>query len=82
MIRKRTRVTNDGGAIAVGAVYMYGSTVRFYGRLYTQEQLIDEKRAAIGQWPLRRPARVLRVTCNVPQCECAARSIIKFEVAN
>lgn len=76
--------SNDGGAVA-GVPYMYGPTVQFYGRPYTQGQLIDEKRAAIRQWPQRRYAirpGTLRVTCNVPQAKCAARAVIDFEVAN
>ncbi len=76
--------SNDGGAVA-GVPYMYGPTVEFYGRPYTQEQLVNEKRAAIRQWPLRRYAirpGTLRVVCNVAQAKCAARSVIDFEVAN
>lgn len=76
--------SNDGGAVA-GVPYMYGPTVQFYGRPYTQGQLVNEKRAAIRQWPLRRYVirpGTLHVICNVPQSKCAARSIIDFEVAN
>ena len=76
--------SNDGGAVG-GVPYMYGPTVQFYGRPYTQAQLVDEKRSAIRQWPQRRYAirpGTLRVICNVPQVKCAARSIIDFVVAN
>ena len=75
--------SNDGGAVT-GVPYMYGPTVQFYGRPYTQERLVDEKRAAIRQWPLRRYAirpGTLRVICNVPKVKCAARSSIDFVVA-
>jgi hypothetical protein len=76
--------SNDGGAVA-GVPYMYGPTVQFYGRPYTQGQLIAEKRAAIRQWPLRRYAirpGTLHVICNIPQAKCAARAVTDFEVAN
>lgn len=76
--------SNDGGAVA-GVPYMYGPTVQFYGRPYTQRQLINEKRAAIRRWPLRRYAirpGTLHVICNVPQAKCAARAITDFVVAN
>lgn len=76
--------SSNGGAVA-GVPYMYGPTVEFYGRPYTQGQLVNEKRAAIRQWPLRRYAirpGTLRVICNVPQSKCAARSVIDFAVAN
>src|SRR5207302_7336838 len=49
--------SNDGGAVA-GVPYMYGPTVQFYGRPYTQGQLIAEKRAAIRQWPRSEERRV------------------------
>ena len=76
--------SNDGGAVA-GVPYMYGPTVQFYGRPYTQAQLVDEKRAAVRQWPLRRYTirpGTLHVICNVAQVKCAVRSVIDFVVAN
>lgn len=33
--------------------YMYGPTVMFYGKRYSQADLIAEKRRAIRQWPVR-----------------------------
>lgn len=76
--------SNDGTAVA-GVPYMYGPTVTFYGRTYTQSQLVAEKRRAIRQWPIRRYAHrpgTMRVTCNPPEMKCAARSVMDFEVAN
>lgn len=68
-----------------GVPYMYGRTVLFYGKPYTQADLQAEKRRAISQWPVRqyvhRPG-TLRVICNAAARKCAARSIIDFSVAN
>jgi hypothetical protein len=76
--------SNDGAAVA-GVPYMYGPTVQFYGRTYTQRQLADEKRRTIAQWPVRRYAHrpgTLRVVCNAAEMKCGARSTIDFTVAN
>lgn len=76
--------SNDGTPVS-GVPYMYGPTVRFYGRTYTQGQLAAEKRRAIQQWPVRRYVHrpgTLQVICNLPQKKCAARSIIDFEARN
>jgi hypothetical protein len=64
---------------------MYARTVMFYGRRYTQDQLIAEKRRAIRQWPSRRYVHrpgTMRVTCNMLARKCVTRSIIDFEVSN
>lgn len=68
-----------------GVPYMYGRTVLFYGKPYTQADLQAEKQRAISQWPVRhyvhRPG-TMRVICNVAARKCAARSVIDFTVAN
>ncbi|KAA0121264.1 hypothetical protein CIW48_24665 [Methylobacterium sp. P1-11] len=68
-----------------GVPYMYGRTVLFYGKPYTQADLQAEKQRAISQWPVRhyvhRPG-TLRVICNTAARKCAARSTIDFTVAN
>lgn len=76
--------SNDAGPIA-GVPYMYGPTVKFYGRDYTQDQLVAEKRRAIRQWPVRRYVHrpgSMQVVCNVPTQKCAARSVIDFKISN
>lgn len=76
--------SNDGTAVA-GVPWMYGPTVIFYGRRYSQAQLAAEKRRTIRQWPLRRYGHrpgTLRVTCNERTQKCAARSVIDFEARN
>jgi len=68
-----------------GVPYMYGPSVMFYGRRYTQAQLMAEKRRAIQQWPVRRYVHrpgTLRVICNAATQKCAARSTIDFEASN
>lgn len=68
-----------------GVPYMYGPTVMFYGKRYSQADLIAEKRRAIRQWPVRqyvhRPG-TLKIDCNASTNKCAARSITDFEVRN
>jgi hypothetical protein len=68
-----------------GVPYMYGPTVIFYGKRYTQANLVDEKRRAIRQWPVRqyvhRPG-TLKIDCNASTLKCAARSTIDFDVSN
>lgn len=77
--------SNDAGT-SIGAVpYIYGPRVRFYGRNYSQGDLMAEKRRAVARWPVRdyhhRPG-TLRVICNQRTRKCAARSIIDYSVAN
>lgn len=72
-------------AAVTGVPYMYGPTIQFYGRTYTQDQLMDEKQHAVRQWPIRRYVHrpgTMKITCNASQQKCAAQSIIDFEVAN
>lgn len=76
--------SNDAAAVE-GVPYVYGQTTLFYGKPYTQGQLIAEKRRAIRQWPVRRYVHrpgTMQVICNPPAQKCAARSIIDFEVSN
>lgn len=76
--------SNDAAAVA-GVPYVYGPRVRFYGRDYTQQMLMDEKRRAIRQWPIRRYVHrpgTLDVVCNEATQKCAARSITDFQVEN
>jgi len=76
--------SNDVGAVA-NVPYIYGQRVTFYGRPYSQSQLIAEKRRAIKQWPIRhyshRPG-AMRIYCNFENQKCGARSIIDFQVHN
>lgn len=80
------RIWSSNNAAPINAVpAMYARTVMFYGRRYTQDQLIAEKRRAIQHWPSRRYVHrpgTMRVTCNMPARECVTRSIIDFEVSN
>ena len=80
------RVWSSNNAAPITEVpYMYARTVKFYGRDYTQDQLMAEKRRAIQQWPSRRYVHrpgTMRVTCNMPTQRCMSRSIIDFEVSN
>ncbi|MBV9078746.1 MAG: hypothetical protein JO048_14860 [Methylobacteriaceae bacterium] len=68
-----------------GVPYVYGPTVRFYGRPYTQRMLEDEKIRAVRRWPVRsyvhRPG-TLAVTCNEDARRCVARSIMDYRVSN
>ena len=76
--------SNDATPIK-GVPYMYGPTVKFYGRTYTQDELIAEKRRAIRQWPVRRYVHrpgTMRVICNARTKKCAARSVIDFRISN
>lgn len=68
-----------------GVPYMYGRTVQFYGKPYTQADLQAEKRRAISQWPIRRYVHrpgTMRINCNYALLKCAARSTIDFSVSN
>ncbi|WP_147029085.1 hypothetical protein [Methylobacterium oxalidis] len=77
--------SSDNAAPIVRVPDMYARTVTFYGRRYTQDQLIAEKRRAIQHWPSRRYVHrpgTMQVTCNMPAQRCVTRSIIDFEVSN
>ena len=76
--------SNDLAAVE-NVPYIYGRQVTFYGRPYSQSQLIAEKRRAIQQWPVRQYSHRLgsmRIYCNAHGQKCGARSIIDFEVRN
>ena len=76
--------SNDAAAVT-SVPYVYGRTILFYGKPYTQARLMAEKRRAVRQWPVRRyrhRAGTMRIVCNVPAQKCGARSIIDFETAN
>lgn len=65
--------------------YMYGHTVLFYGKHYTQSDLRAEKRRAIFRWPVRHYVHrsgSMRIVCNFVAQRCIARSTIDFAVAN
>jgi hypothetical protein len=68
-----------------GVPYVYGPKVQFYGRNYTQADLIAEKQRFIRQWPVRRYSHrpgSMQVICNEAHQRCAARSIIEFTATN
>ncbi|TXM98572.1 hypothetical protein FV242_28300 [Methylobacterium sp. WL64] len=68
-----------------GVPYMYGRTVQFYGKPYSQADLQAEKRRAISQWPIRRYVHrpgTMRIDCNFASQKCAVRSTIDFSVSN
>lgn len=75
---------DDGSAIG-NVPYVYGPSIRFYGRNYSQAELSAEKRRAVRLWPVRnyrhRPGS-MSVVCNEATARCAARSIIEYRVAN
>lgn len=76
--------SNDLAAVQ-GVPYVYGPTVTFYGKTYTQAMLMAEKRRAIRQWPVRRYVHrpgSMQIICNAPEQKCAARSIIDFVAEN
>lgn len=68
-----------------GVPYMYGATVVFYGKRYSQDDLVAEKKRAIRQWPVRqyvhRPG-TFKIDCNMSTKKCAARSTIDFAIRN
>lgn len=75
---------SSSGAIS-DVPYVYGPSVRFYGRDYTQGMLIDEKRRAIRRWPVRRYTHrpgTMQVICSGGTLKCAVRSTIDYAVAN
>jgi hypothetical protein len=68
-----------------GVPYVYGPKVRFYGRNYSQRDLIAEKQRFIRQWPVRRYAHrpgSMQVLCDEAHQRCAARSVIDFTAEN
>jgi hypothetical protein len=77
--------SSSNASPVAGVPYMYGRTVQFYGKPYTQADLQAEKQRAISQWPVRhyehRPG-TMQVICNASARKCAARSTIDFRVAN
>ncbi|AWN40731.1 hypothetical protein [Methylobacterium durans] len=80
------RIWSSGNTAPITRVPdMYARTVTFYGRRYTQDQLIAEKRRAIQRWPSRRYVHrpgTMQVTCNLPAQRCVTRSTIDFEVSS
>jgi hypothetical protein len=78
------QVWSSNGALAVASVpRIYRQRVTFYGRSYSHQQLVAEKRQAIRRWPLRRYAHrpgTMRISCDVPQKRCMASSIIDYAV--
>ena len=77
--------SSDGAAAVQGVPYVYGPTVQFYGRTYSQAQLMAEKRRAVAQWPIRRyrmrPGTV-QIICNEGEMKCGVRSVIDFVAEN
>lgn len=76
--------SNDEAAVG-GVPYVYGPRVRFYGKVYSQAQLIAEKRRAIRQWPVRRYVHrpgTMKVECVAETAKCVAVSVMDFSVAN
>ena len=66
---------SSDGTLAVQEVpYVYGPTIQFHGRTYTQSQLMAEKRRAVAQWPVRRYAMrpgTVQVICTRPSRSAA-----------
>ena len=61
--------------------FIYGSRVRFYGRLLSRSDLHAEKRRFIQRWPIRRYALrpgTVRVTCAGPNARCAVRGVLDW----
>jgi hypothetical protein len=61
--------------------FIYGSRVRFYGRVLRRSDLHAEKRRFIQRWPIRRyPLRpgAVRVTCAGPNARCAVRGVLDW----
>lgn len=79
-------VWSAAGDGAAGDVpYVYGPTIRFYGRIYTQAQLAAEKRRAVQLWPVRRYEHrpgTLKVTCNEAKLRCVSQSTVDYAVSN
>lgn len=77
--------SQDGGLAVEGVPYVYGPTVRFYGRTYTQAQLMAEKSRAIRQWPVRRYVQrpgTVKIICSATEMKCGLRSVIDFVAEN
>ena len=61
--------------------FIYGSRVRFYGRLWRRSDLHAEKRRFIQRWPIRRYALrpgTVRVTCAGPNARCTVRGVLDW----
>jgi len=61
--------------------FIYGSRVRFYGRLLSRSDLHAEKRRFIQRWPIRRYALrpgTVRVTCAGPNARCTVRGVLDW----
>jgi hypothetical protein len=61
--------------------FIYGSRVRFYGRLLSRSDLHAEKRRFIQRWPIRRYALrpgTVRVTCAGPNVRCTVRGVLDW----
>ena len=61
--------------------FIYGSRVRFYGRLLSRSDLHAEKRRFIQRWPIRRYALrpgTVRVTCAAPNARCTVRGVLDW----
>lgn len=82
----RYLATWSSGPVAEGRVpFVYGDTVRSFGREYSRDELSDERLAAGRRWPVRsythRPG-TLRVSCNVPALKCAVRSTVDYRISD
>src|SRR5215208_6299859 len=61
--------------------FIYGSRVRFYGRLLRRSDLRAEKRRFIQRWPIRRYALrpgTVRVTCAPLKARCTLHGVIDW----
>jgi hypothetical protein len=77
--------SSDGWASVEGVPYVYGPRVRFYGRNYSQADLIAEKERFIRQWPVRRYTHrpgSMQVICNAARQRCGVRSIVDYTAEN
>ncbi len=78
--------TLSSGPAARGRMpFVYGDTVRSFGRALSPDELSDERLATGRKWPFRsythRPG-TLRVSCNVPALKCAVRSTVDYRVSD
>jgi len=75
-------VWSSNSSAAVRQVsFIYGSRVRFYGRLLSRSDLHAEKRRFIQRWPIRRYALrpgTVRVTCAGPNARCTVRGVLDW----
>src|SRR5215203_6803505 len=61
--------------------FIYGSRVRFYGRLLNRSALHAEKRRFIQRWPIRRYALrpgTVRVSCSPLKARCTLHGVIDW----